>query len=411
VIHRDLKPSNLLQGINPANPEEPPILKLTDFGIASLFASPHLTVTGGVIGTPEYLSPEQASGKPVTRRSDLYSLGVVLYTLITGTTPFVGDQIVLLQKHQFGQFDRPSRIIEDLPHDFDEIICDLLEKDPARRPADGGVLFRRLDALRKKLLRQAEGNAQEKKPQAFATAPNQSSTSDGREGPATFVSRMVRQELENQNRGGPIQRFLNNPIVLVILFVLCVGTLVSVFWPSSPETLFRRGSELMASNDPEERDRAWERYLDPLERKYPDHPYQEEVARLREKYEADLAERKAGSAAPRLRGRLGEAQWFYEKGMRLRREGDEAEAKKTWEAMIAAFKGPGDLPWVRRAEAELKKAAGALDDAEWRSLQAALEGAAKLRREGKRAESEAIRAGLRALYHDQPRALAIINKR
>ena len=75
VIHRDLKPSNLLRAPDPTGPG---VVKLTDFGVASLFASRHLTVTGGVVGTAEFLSPEQAAGKPVTRRSDLYSLGVVL---------------------------------------------------------------------------------------------------------------------------------------------------------------------------------------------------------------------------------------------------------------------------------------------------------------------------------------------
>ncbi|MBY0230303.1 MAG: serine/threonine protein kinase, partial [Gemmataceae bacterium] len=78
VIHRDLKPSNLLRMAGPDGKEA---VKLTDFGIASLFASPHLTITGGIIGTPEYLSPEQAAGKPATKRSDLYSLGIVLYAL------------------------------------------------------------------------------------------------------------------------------------------------------------------------------------------------------------------------------------------------------------------------------------------------------------------------------------------
>src|SRR5437867_1571408 len=74
VIHRDLKPANLLRG-----PDG--VVKLTDFGIASLFASRHLTAAGAVLGTAEYLSPEQAAGRLVTPRSDLYSLGVVLYTL------------------------------------------------------------------------------------------------------------------------------------------------------------------------------------------------------------------------------------------------------------------------------------------------------------------------------------------
>ncbi len=137
IIHRDLKPSNLLRAPTDKNsPDSAGLVKLTDFGIASVFASPHLTVTGGVVGTAEYLSPEQAAGKPVTRRSDLYSLGVVLYTLLTGRTPFVGDALDLLHKHRFAQFDRPVRLVPEVPHELDGIVCHLLEKDPANRPGD-----------------------------------------------------------------------------------------------------------------------------------------------------------------------------------------------------------------------------------------------------------------------------------
>ena len=131
------------------------MVKLTDFGISSLFASPHLTVTGGIVGTAEYLSPEQAAGKPASRRSDLYSLGVVLYTLLIGHTPFIGEPLDLLHKHRFAQFDRPARIVPEIPYELDEIVCALLEKEPDRRPADAMVLFRRLDSLKRKLAYQA----------------------------------------------------------------------------------------------------------------------------------------------------------------------------------------------------------------------------------------------------------------
>jgi serine/threonine protein kinase len=71
VIHRDLKPANILR-------TNEGVVKITDFGIAKVFAQGHLTGTGGIVGTAEYLSPEQAAGKPVTKRSDLYSLGIVM---------------------------------------------------------------------------------------------------------------------------------------------------------------------------------------------------------------------------------------------------------------------------------------------------------------------------------------------
>src|SRR5271167_1084308 len=114
VIHRDLKPANILR-------TAAGVVKLTDFGIAKVFAQGHLTSTGGVVGTAEYLSPEQAAGKPVSKRSDLYSLGAVLYTLLTGRPPFKGESFVdLLHKHRYAQFDPPGTVIPELPREIDE---------------------------------------------------------------------------------------------------------------------------------------------------------------------------------------------------------------------------------------------------------------------------------------------------
>ena len=147
IIHRDLKPANILR-------TSAGVVKLTDFGIAKVFAQGHLTATGGVVGTAEYLSPEQAAGKPVTKRSDLYSLGAVLYTLLTGRPPFTGDSFVeLLHKHRYGQFDSPRKVRPELPYEIDELVCQLLEKDPADRPPDCLVLSRQLEAIRCKLER------------------------------------------------------------------------------------------------------------------------------------------------------------------------------------------------------------------------------------------------------------------
>jgi serine/threonine-protein kinase len=394
IIHRDLKPSNLLRV------QESGSVKLTDFGIASLFASPHLTVTGGVIGTPEYLSPEQAAGKPVTRKSDLYSLGVVLYTLVTGTTPFVGNQIDLLHKHRFGQFDRPGKIVADLPPDFEDIICSLLEKDPANRPPDGGVLFRKLDSLKRKLVRQAASDTP-------GIVPSQPTAPGPREGMATMVSRMVRQELMEQNQPGPVGRVINKPIVLVTLFVLCIATLVWTFWPSGPETLYSKGVALMASDRPGDWDRAWEDYLDPLEEKYPDHPHKEEVAQLRQEYADRVAEQTAAVAA-RSKKEISEPQWFFERGQRLRRCGQEKQARQVWQALVDGYSDvPAAKPWVRRASDELKKTVVAAQEAP-QVLRQALERAKKLEEEGKKKEASQIRKSLAELYRDDPRSLALI---
>ncbi len=254
IIHRDLKPSNLMRA--PGGAEAPyGVVKLTDFGIAKVFATTHLTATGGVVGTAEYLSPEQAVGKPVSKRSDLYSFGIVLYTLLVGRTPFQGESVVdLLQKHRYGQFEKPSRFVPEVPHDLEEVVCQLLEKDPARRPPDAGVLHRQLDSIRRKLDRKARQTG------ADGVVPTRAFP--GGEvpwrgpGPATLMSRLMRQELEGEKRGGPIRQFFNRPAVLVLLLLLTVGLLVWGLWPVSAETLYRNGEKLMESKNPEDWDRA-----------------------------------------------------------------------------------------------------------------------------------------------------------
>src|SRR5437763_708426 len=148
VIHRDLKPSNLLRGPSADDSTPYGILKLTDFGIARVFGGEHLTVTGAIVGTPEFVSPEQAAGKAPTKKSDLYSLGIVLYTLLTGRPPFTGELLDVLHKQRYGQCEKLSRLVSDLPHDFEEGIVELLEKEPEKGRADAGVLHRRLDSQR-----------------------------------------------------------------------------------------------------------------------------------------------------------------------------------------------------------------------------------------------------------------------
>jgi eukaryotic-like serine/threonine-protein kinase len=141
VIHRDLKPANLL-----IDPHEH--IKLTDFGIAKLYGGASFTADGGVLGTADYMAPEQAEGKPVTSRCDLYSLGSVLYALLTGRPPFAGK--TLPEVIQGLRFERPAplhRLNPDVPEEFETIIHQLLEKDPQKRIPTAVALANRLKAM------------------------------------------------------------------------------------------------------------------------------------------------------------------------------------------------------------------------------------------------------------------------
>lgn len=126
VIHRDIKPHNVM-----VDPEGQ--LKVMDFGIARAGAS-QMTEEGAIIGTAQYLSPEQARGAPVDQTSDLYSCGIVLYELLTGDVPFTGETPVeIAMKHLSEVPRRPSELRPDVPHDLDLVVLRALAKEPADR--------------------------------------------------------------------------------------------------------------------------------------------------------------------------------------------------------------------------------------------------------------------------------------
>jgi serine/threonine-protein kinase len=408
VIHRDLKPSNILLNPTPeANSSQSGdqrwTPKISDFGIAHVFARPHLTVTGGIIGTAEYLSPEQAAGKPVTKRSDLYSLGVVLYTLLTGRTPYRGEVMELLHKHRFGQYEQIRRIVPEVPYDMEEIVAQLLEKDPERRPGDAMMLHKQLDRLSRKQERKATQIVSTETEDLLP--PHLRKDGADNPGPATLMSQLMRQELERQNRGGPVARFLNRPLVLIVLLLVCVGLITWGLWPASAESLFRKAQPLMASDDPDDWNRAHD-YLDNLESRYPNHPYEQQVQEFRRKLQDYKEERRMANGQP-APGKLSEAQWFYYQGLRYRQQGDEARARKWWREVVQSFSDiPSEQAWVRSAERELAKLEEKSPDLEkrWDSVRTALDRARNLKQSGHVDEAEAIYDGLHELYRDDPSA-------
>ena len=141
IIHRDLKPANLL-----LDPQDH--VKLTDFGIAKLYGGTNVTAEGGVLGTADYMAPEQAEGKSPTSRCDLYALGSVLYAVLTGRPPFVGRtifEVVAALKN-----DPPTpirRLAPDTPEEFENIVLQLLHKDPQQRIPTALAVSNRLKAM------------------------------------------------------------------------------------------------------------------------------------------------------------------------------------------------------------------------------------------------------------------------
>jgi len=127
MIHRDVKPANLMI-------DEDGRLVLTDFGIAKIVTGAHFTASGGMVGTPAYMAPEQGLGDSGDERSDIYSLGVILYQLVTGRLPYDADTpLAIILKHVNDPLPAPAQFVPRLAPDLDAVICHVLEKNPNSR--------------------------------------------------------------------------------------------------------------------------------------------------------------------------------------------------------------------------------------------------------------------------------------
>ena len=148
VYHRDLKPANIFVVLKPG---EQDFVKIIDFGIAKIAdenETRQLTRSGMILGTADYMSPEQARGRAVTHLSDQYSLGIVAYEMLTGRVPFHDDTFMgTLQAHVFGQLIPPREIRPELPENVEFLVCRMLEKEPEKRFFDMEEVIRALELI------------------------------------------------------------------------------------------------------------------------------------------------------------------------------------------------------------------------------------------------------------------------
>ena len=394
VLHGDLKPANLLQAPDGR-------VKLAEAGIARLFGAEVPPPGDNPLASAAFISPEQAAGKPATKRSDFYSLGCLLYALLTGRPPFTAANLVeLIHKQCFVMPERPIHFVPDLPEEIDALVMRLLAKDPPVRPGSGTVLLAEVERIWAGL--ESRGKVG-KRPPLPADDPLPPPVS---EEPRPVAPRPPAVPPK------PPRPLMRRPLVVIPLFLLCVGLLAAGFYwtRTNPDDLWARAQPLMRSEDPPDWEKAWTEYLEPLSREYPDR-YAEEIKAFRARTEP-LAELRKAQAVGRAARYTSEAERFYQEGVRLCQAGDFAGARRTWERVVTAYAGiEGEARWVdlaRQATARLTTQEGALHrPAAATALRQALDRARTLRAADRAREANDILDALADLYRDDPDAAEI----
>jgi len=329
ILHRDLKPANLVLA-------DDGTLKVTDFGVAKAFNIPPLALPVEPMGTACYLAPEHFTGKPLTRKSDLYALGGVLYTLVCGRAPFhAASAAEYMHKHCYMLPDRPQNFVPKLPLEVDDLICALMAKDPAKRPASAAALLDELEHLRGKLERKGER----------LLLPPEIIDPTGLHAPLPAVSEPPPSGNDSARARG---RILSAGL-FGVLFLAVVGVILFAFFRPRPsaEELWNQAQPLLASDNPDDWDRARAESLDKLERWHPG-AYGAELTALRERVN-DRRELRRALATGSTFQASSEAERLYRKGLAFAQVGDLAAAKEMWRSM------PPDNRWSAMAAAGLRE--------------------------------------------------------
>ncbi|QYR17583.1 serine/threonine protein kinase [Corynebacterium glutamicum] len=223
MVHRDIKPGNMLITANG-------IVKITDFGIAKAAAAVPLTRTGMVVGTAQYVSPEQAQGKEVTAASDIYSLGVVGYEMMAGRRPFTGDSSVSVAIAHINQ--APPQMPTSISAQTRELIGIALRKDPGRRFPDGNEMALAVSAVRLGK-RPPQPRTSAMMARAEAPSPSESTAMLGRVArPATITQ----EAAPKRGSGIGIGLFIAALLAVIIGAVIYAGTTGILFNDTPEET-------------------------------------------------------------------------------------------------------------------------------------------------------------------------------
>ena len=413
VVHRDLKPSNLMITRDGR-------VKLTDFGIAKDLDRTALTAPGRTLGTAAYMAPEQIRGTPaVSHKTDLYAFGAVLYQMLVGQPPFTGaSAVVLMHQHINEPPPRPSAKIHEIPRALDDLVIALMAKNPIERPWDADAAGLVLTELRDKTERK------EAVAMVWPTADSPAADPPRANGPVTSAetsspSKTARKRTKTggKSRGardgsgsgiaGALSKVGMETIGLVFALIAVGALMVYWVWPPSASYLYRRAVPLMESSRRADWLIAMREYIEPLDRRFPDHPHREQTQAWRDQIALDEAEGRSKLLASPVKTRFSEPQtngerqfiMFNELATKAEAEGDELTAQRIWREMSATVNAddPDDRKWFLLANKRADELAGRIQERR-AFVETQLRRAANAYRTGRTSDAMAIQTMLRDRY-------------
>jgi serine/threonine-protein kinase len=339
IIHRDLKPSNLMV-------LKDGTLKLTDFGIAKDLDVTQLTGENCTVGTASYMSPEQCKGeRNLTHRSDLYSLGVVLYELLTGQKPFDADNAVeMFLAHVKGKFERPSRLVMDIPPWLDTLVCQLLEKKPDRRPFDAAVVGSSLEQVVEKVTAQRSAGVEALTGTAATGLRTRTLAGEDRDAARTLVQGLGKGK---KKRKKPFYKRAWVQALGIGAALLAVGTLIVVgIMPPGPDTLYADAERLMTSGDPARKERARDdaiaKYLRYHRQRMAGTDELKQIQAWADEVDLERLERRLLKRMKMDWKPEGETEAAAQQAIRQEEAGDFNSARATWQGLVKAEGEGGD---------------------------------------------------------------------
>jgi serine/threonine-protein kinase len=338
VVHRDLKPSNLMVLADGT-------LKLTDFGIAKDLDVTALTSANCTVGTASYMSPEQCKGeRDIIAKSDLYSLGIVFYELITGRKPFNAENAMdMFLLHVQGKFERPSRIVLDMPIWMDNLICQMMEKKPEQRPLNAKMISDSLGSIQEKV--EAQHSAGADAVHARMIDRPRGTRNPNEQDKAAARALTGKKGKRKRKRKMWYSRVWLQAAAILAILGLIGGLIVFAVQPPDPQALYSRAKKLMESSDQKDHDKA----------NADDGPiavYLDHYAGLQNKQTADVLDWRRQYAVEcdeELLEKLANGKTVFPddpnaepkelalKAVKAQEKGDATEARRLWQEMIQKY--------------------------------------------------------------------------